>query len=132
MADLSEIQAAQAVKIVGSDNTGAETTPVNSSANGELRVSDVSNNGGTQAALTIGTTAVEAKVGASPLTNRKSLTIYNNSGNTLYWGYTSGVTVSNGTPLLRDSLAVFEIGTGTSIFLVASNTGNNVRITESA
>lgn len=40
MADLSDISAAQAVKIVGSDSTGVEQTPVNSTLLGELKIND--------------------------------------------------------------------------------------------
>lgn len=42
MADLSDIQAANAVKIVGSDSTGVEGTPVGSTTFGDLCVAEVS------------------------------------------------------------------------------------------
>jgi len=132
MADLTEIQSAEAVKIVGSDATGLETTPVNSTSNGELLTADISNNGGTQGAITVSTSAIEAKVGASPLANRKSLTVHNNSNKVIYWGYTSGVTTSTGSPLAKDTTAVFSVGPSTSIYLIAAGSGNNTRITESA
>ena len=38
MADLSDVQAAGSTKIIGSDSTGLESTPVNSTANGALYV----------------------------------------------------------------------------------------------
>lgn len=40
MADLNDLQAAQSVKIVGSNSTGVETNAVNASASGELLVTD--------------------------------------------------------------------------------------------
>ena len=132
MADLVEKDSSQVVKITGSNAAGDESNYVNSTANGELLIADISNNGGTQGAITVGTSAVEAKVGSTALSNRKNLTIYNNSGNTIYWGYTSAVTTSTGSLLLRDSIAIFDVGPNTSVFLIGSNTGNNVRITESA
>lgn len=49
MADLTEIQAAQAVKVVGSDNTGVEQTPVQSTANGALHT-NLRNDAGTEIA----------------------------------------------------------------------------------
>ena len=39
MADLSDIQAGQQVKIIGQNATGVEQTPVNSTTLGELSVS---------------------------------------------------------------------------------------------
>ncbi len=41
MADLTDIQAAEAVKIVGSNSSGVETNPVNADANGNLFVTNV-------------------------------------------------------------------------------------------
>lgn len=132
MADVSDINAAQSVKIIGADATGVESTPVTSTATGNLNVADVSNNGGVQGALSVTTSAVEAKVGGSPLANRKTLTIHNNGTGTLYWGYSNSVTSSTGTPIFKDQLVVFDIGTGTSVFLIASSGSHNTRITESA
>jgi hypothetical protein len=132
MADLSDIQAAESVKIIGSDSTGLETNPVNSSANGELNTSDISNNGGVNGAITVGTSAVEAKVGASILSNRKALTILLTSNGKLYYGLTSGVTTANGTQIFKNSLAAFKCGPGTSIWLISDTAAQNVRITEMA
>lgn len=47
MADLNELQAAGATKIVGSDGTGLETNPVNATANGGLH-SNLRNQAGTE------------------------------------------------------------------------------------
>ena len=132
MADLTEIQSSQSVKIIGSDSAGAETTPVNSTANGELLSADISNNGGVHGALSVSTSAVEAKVGASALTNRKTLTVFNNSNNTLYWGYSNTVTTSTGTPLFKSQQIVWDCGSNTHIYLIAASGSNDVRITENA
>lgn len=45
MADLNDLQAAQTVKIIGSDSSGAETSPVRSDSNGSLHTSIVGNDG---------------------------------------------------------------------------------------
>lgn len=132
MADLNSIEAADITKIVGSTATGVETTPVASSLNGDLQTSDISNFGGLEGALTIGTSVSEAKVGASSLSNRKTLTIFNNSNNTIYWGYTNSVTSSSGTPLYKNQFISWDIGPNTHVYLIATSTGNNVRITENA
>lgn len=44
MADLSDIQAAQSVKIVGNDSSGLENNPVGATSAGDLQVSPVSRN----------------------------------------------------------------------------------------
>jgi hypothetical protein len=45
MADLSEIQSAQAVKVVGSDGTGVEQTPVRSTSGGGIHVNNRDSSG---------------------------------------------------------------------------------------
>lgn len=133
MADLNEIQAAQSVKIIGASTTGVENVPVNASDVGDLLVSDIINQGtGTQGAITVTTSVIEAKVGGSRLSNRKLLTVYNNGNNTIYWGYTSGVTSSNGTPIVKNQQAVWDIGDDQAIYLIAGSGSNNVRVTEGA
>lgn len=133
MADLSEIQAAQSIKIIGADALATETTPVNSTDTGHLLTADLINEGtGVQAAITVSTTAIEAKVGASPLSNRKLLTVYNNSNQTIYWGFTSGVLTTTGTPIVKGQQASWDVGDNQSIFLIASTGSNDVRITEGA
>jgi len=134
MADLNDIQAAQSVKIIGSNSSGVEQTPVEANANGKLSVSDISNNGGVNGAITVGTTAVVARVGGLNLANRVSLTIFNNgNGNqTLYWGYSSGVTTANGTPIFPGDLLSLDVGPNTTVYLIGSVAGINTRITENA
>lgn len=132
MADIVDIQAAGSTKIIGSDATGTETTPVNSTSNGHILSADISNNGGAQAALSISTTAVQVKAGGSVLSNRKTVTVFNNSNATIYWGYTSGVTTSSGTPIFKNQSVVWDIGPSTDIYLIAASGTNDVRITENA
>lgn len=96
-------------------------------------VADVLNAGtGVQGAITVGALATEAKVGASPLTGRKCVTVHNNSNSTIYWGYTNAVTTSTGTPIFKDQQINFAVGDGQAIFLIAAGAGNNVRVTEGA
>ena len=130
MADLSEIQASQSIKIAGASSTGAESNWVDSSATGDLFIRDTLKVGGTQGALTVGTSAVEVKVGASQLTNRKHVTLYNNSNTTIYWGLDSGVTTSTGTPIQKGEMVPWAASTAT-IYVIAGSAGNDTRITES-
>ena len=131
MADLTEEQSSQSMKISGSDLTGIETNYVDATALGELKTSDIITGSGAEAALTIGTSAIEAKCGVTALANRKVITIYNNSSHVIYWGRTSGVTASTGTPIATSSLMVFEFSADAPVYLVSAFSGNNVRITES-
>ena len=93
---------------------------------------DVINGGGVQGAITVGTSAVVARVGGSNLTNRISLTVFNNSTATIYWGYTNAVTTSTGTAIAKGQMFFFSVGSATDIYLIGGVAGLNVRITEGA
>lgn len=98
----------------------------------ELRIAQVSNTGGTQGALTIGTTAVLVAVSGTNLTNRISATLYNNSLVLMYWGYTNAVTTTTGTPIQPNQLVAWDVGPSTNIYVIAATVSNNARITEAA
>jgi hypothetical protein len=132
MADLSSIQGTEATRIVGSDATGIEQTPVKSTANGDLGVADIMDASGVQGAITVGTSAVAARVGGSNLSNRKNLSIWNNGNATIYWGYTNAVTTVTGTPLMRNQQLIGDWGPNTTIYLISGSAGQDVRITEGA
>jgi hypothetical protein len=132
MADLTDIQSSQSVKLVGSSSSGAEQTFVAATNNGELSIADISNNGGVNGSVSVSTSAVEAKVSGTALTNRKNLTLFNNSSNTVYWGYSSSVSTSNGTPLFKNQYVSFSIGENTAIWLIAASGSNDIRVTENA
>lgn len=151
MADLTSIQATEAVRVVGSDATGSETNPVNSTSGGAI-YTNLRNNAGTeigtvsnpvltsqlldgsgvQGALSVGTSAVAARVGGSNLTNRKSLSVWNNGVVTIYWGFTNAVTTSSGTPLMRNQQLIIDAGPNTTIYLITTISSQDVRITEAA
>lgn len=98
----------------------------------QLQVADIVTASGGQAALTVGTTAVEVKVSTNALTGRKIVTVFNNSLVTIYWGRTSGVTTASGTPIFSNQMMTFEgFQASQAIYLIAGIAGNNVRITES-
>lgn len=132
MADLTGVEAAQSVKIMGSESDGTEQTPVSSNSNGKLLSADISNNGGVHGVLTVGTSAVEAKVGGSVLSDRVNLTAYNDSNIIIYWGYDNTVTTSTGTPIHKKQMISWEVGPNTSVYLIAGSASNNTRITENA
>lgn len=93
-------------------------------------VSDIYNQGISNATVNVGTSQVEAKVGASRLANRKCVVITNLGSGTVYWGAT-GVTSSNGTPLNKFAQVVVTVG-DIAVFLIATGTTNDVRIVELA
>jgi len=86
MADLSGVDSSQSVKIVGNNSTGVEQTPVSSTTLGDLNVSDIPNQTGLSILLALTTVAVEGKVGASTMTNRKYIEMQGMSTN-IKWGY---------------------------------------------
>lgn len=88
MSDLSDLNSAQNAKLIGQDINGVETYPVKSYSNYELAVSDIPNQTGLNATLNLTTTAVEGKVGASTLVNRKYVEMLAITTN-VKWGYDS-------------------------------------------
>lgn len=103
------------------------------SANGDVGTSDViDSNTSIEGTLTVGTSAVELKVGGSKLTNRKFASLDNSSNSTLYWGWTSGVTTANGTRIYKDQKVYWNVGPNQTIYIIAGSAGNTTRITEGA
>jgi len=132
MTDLTDLQAAQTIKIVGSDSTGTETNAVNSSANGELKTTDILDNSGVNGAISVGTSAVEAKVGVSILANRKELIIFHNGTGRLYYGLSNAVTTANGIEIFKKSIWSDKVGPNTHIWLISDTAGQDIRIVEKA
>lgn len=106
MADLTDLQAAQSVKIVGSDPTGTETYPVGAKSNQEAKVSDACDTAGLDTTLTLDSSgAVEGKVGGSRLSNRKyfmMMALVNN----VKWGFDSTCRFK----LFKDQLIIVPVG----------------------
>jgi hypothetical protein len=103
------------------------------SSSGDLSLRTKANNllgsTGLQDNILLGTSAVEIKVGADRLANRKLVTVFP-LDNTIYWGFTSAVTVNTGTPIFKNQLAEFEASDVTQIWVISS-VANNIRVTES-
>lgn len=130
MSDLSDLQAAQTVKIAGAGSTGSETNYINATVNGEVRVANIIDTTGTQGALSVSTTAIPIRVGLSNLAGRTVVTALNNGTATIFWGRTSGLTTSNGTQLMRNQMAIWDVGPNSDIYLIATSGSHDVRITE--
>lgn len=127
MADLSDIQSAQSVKLTDETDIAAITT------NGDLKVVDGLRNGGVYGALTVPTAnvPVEAKVGVSRLANRKFIQITCTTNN-LWWGTDSSVTTSTGQPLANGQTITFSIDPDSSfqVWLVGSTNTRTARLVE--
>lgn len=91
---------------------------------------DILNNSGVEGSLTVGTSAIEVKVGASKLEGRKQVTLYNNSNNIIYFGYTNAVTTSTGIPILKKQMITWDAGDILTIYVIAGSAGNNCRVVE--
>lgn len=85
---------------------------------------------GAQGAITVGGTATAANVSGTNLASRTLLTVYNNSGDTLYWGFANTVTTAGGTPIANGQTATWNILDSLSVYLISSGTTSNVRVTE--
>lgn len=110
----------------GSDNTNIGNTL------DQLHVTDRANDNGIYGAISVGTTATAAKVGGSNLANRKTLTVFNNGSQSVYWGYSNAVTISNGTPIFKNQTVTFDHGPNITIWLIAPSGTQDVRVGEIA
>lgn len=81
-------------------------------------------------AATVTTTAAE--VLASPLANRREVTIQNEGQQAVYIGSSAGVTASNGLKISKGASATFEWGANVDIFMIADSGSQDVRFLESA
>ena len=119
MADISDINAAQTVKVVGADSTGVEQTPVQSTSDGELRTSDSLTKAVDGTLSFTAGTPTEIKVGGSRLVGRKVLFFIPAAAGK--YGFTAGsqnIPVSKNQPItitITDAQGVwFDFNSGTN------------------
>lgn len=96
--------------------------------------SDVADSAYVSAVITVGTSQVQAKVGASNLANRQELIIFNDSLNVIYYG-PSGVTTSGankGIPINGGGFVNLPFGFDIAVFLISASPGNSIIIQELA
>jgi len=79
-------------------------------------------------AITVTSTPIEAKVGATVLANRIFLTIVPTNG-AIYWGTSAGVNVANGIPIQKGQPLTLSFSDAVHVFLVSSSSVDT-RITE--
>lgn len=126
------IQHVMRVSANGTVIVDATGSTVAATQSGTWNVNNLLNASGVQGSISVTTTATAARVGGANLANRKNMTVWNNGTQTLYWGYTSGVTTANGTPLMINQQLIGDWGPSTTIFLIATSGSHDVRITEGA
>ena len=78
---------------------------------------------------TVGTAAVRIDTG---LTGRKWIVIFNNGGDTIYIGGSSGVTTAGGMPIPAGGPASFVLGPYQQIWAISGTAGQDVRTWEAA
>lgn len=77
-------------------------------------------------------TATAAEVLASPLANRREVTIQNEGTQPVYVGSSAGVTAANGLKISKGASATFEWGANVDIFMISASGSQDVRFLESA
>jgi hypothetical protein len=94
------------------------------------QLTDVNNRDYIAGAISVTTSAVEAKVGASRLVGREMIRIYNNDNFiTIYYG-PSGVTTSTGEPIGPGEGISLPFGDQLGVFVIAASGTVNVRVQE--
>ena len=93
--------------------------------------SDVLEDSYLQGVVTVSTTETQAKVGASNLEGRELLRIVNKSSVTIYIGPT-GVTTTNGEPLLKNQVIEMPVGSGIDVYMIVSSGTADIIVQEFA
>lgn len=110
----NQTNASQKTQIV--DGSGNVITSYNS----QLSTDDIINASISSGSITVSTTAVAARVGASNLTNRKMLMISPING-VVYIGASSSVTTATGIPIFPNNIISFSFSSGVTPFLIAAS-----------
>ena len=79
--------------------------------------------------VTVSTSQVELKVGASRLDGRQNLLIYNKGSSTIYIG-PSGVTTSNGIPVVKGQLFSYPFGQNIAVYAIMSSGSQSIIVHE--
>lgn len=119
MGDISEINASQAVKIIGSGPDGSESNPVEASSNNELYNADCVNHAAIDIVLSLTTTPQEVKVGASRQVNRKYLWMQALDAN-VKWGFDTNCRFD----LFKNQMIIHPVGNVPVYMKVSTGTGS--------
>ena len=78
--------------------------------------------------VSVTNTQIEAKVGASPLSGRQSLIIYNASTVTMYVGPTGITGATNAIPIFPQQERFMSVGENIRVYLIANTAGPHTAI----
>jgi hypothetical protein len=120
MADLTELQSAQTIKLVGSSTAGQESNYAKVTPNQEVGSSDTVNTSAIIGTLALTTTAIELKIGGSLLANRKYIWMQALDTN-IKWGLTL---TDQSFDIFKNQILSFPIGTVSIYAKMSSGTGN--------
>jgi len=81
---------------------------------------DLVNNSYLSGSISITTTQIEAKVGASALALRQAITITNTGAQTIYYGPT-GLTAATGKPLFKNQDVAIPVGPSIQVFILTAS-----------
>ncbi len=109
----NQTNASQKTQIV--DGSGNVIT----SYNNQLDTADLVNTALSSGSITVSTTAVALRVGASNLTNRKMLMLSPITG-VVYLGASSSVTTSTGIPIFPNNIASFSFSANVTPYVIAA------------
>jgi len=126
MGDISDREAAQTTKLVGSESDGTETSPIGSSNNREIFIRDTHDNGGLDTVIALTTTPVEGKVGGTPKTERKYV-IMEALDTNIIWGFSE---TTQSFDLFKSQLIMLPIGPNTKIWFKMTNGAGSVSFGE--
>jgi len=79
--------------------------------------------------LTVGATAVEAKVGGSALAGRTYISVMPKD-NSIYYGFDASVTTTTGTRIFKNQLLILPLDAALPLYLIADAAGKKVSVTE--
>lgn len=115
-----------ALQTTGNTTLSSINTKINTT-NNQIITQDAIRTSLTNGAISV-STATEAKVGGTRLTNRKTLVI-TPTDKTIYWGSSNTVTTITGTPIFKNQTLFIDIA-DVAVWLVSSSGTANVRIIE--
>ena len=108
---------------------GTDSTIIGNTGD-QLHVSDRANGSGVFGSISVGVTAVEAKVGGSPLANRKMLILYNAGSQSVFYGTANTVTTANGLELFKNQTVYLPWGPARTAWLIAPSGTQDIRVME--
>lgn len=95
---------------------------------GDISTKDAINSSCSTGAISVTTSAIEAKVGGAKLVNRRLLVVTPTNG-IIYYGSSNAVTTASGTPIFKNQSTTFSFTDNVALWLIAGSTVD-VRIVE--